>query len=792
MTEEIEKKTESYRFGDCVLDADRRELRKAGEPVTTQPKAFELLLYLVRNRHRAVDKDELQDVLWPRSIVTETALTRCVMKARRAVGDDAEKQAVIKTVHGHGYRFVATVEEESKTPPAANVVEDVPAQTPTAMPVEKARQWPLFYIAAAVVAAFAAGWWLLSSPAVSGEVRVAVLPMANETGDAELDWIRTGMMSLTNRMLEAKGVPVVAENRVRDLAGEAPLAQLTSKESNFLDALHKTTGHTHTLSAVLRFEQGLYRLVYTFEGGAGRPLHRTIVGKEPARLVKDAVDTIASLVKTGPPPDEHMRVISDDDFLNEAYARAMSLQFEGNYEDAKQLFAVIVEQDPELFWPRYEYALCVRNLHDYDNAERLIAALVDEQREAGNEVLQAISTNGLGILYMNQRRNDEALAAFNSVLDLATRNDNPTYVVTANVNLALLKRNMGDINGAFAHMQAAHETLKQQDLASYPGTFHNSFAGILMRTGDLEEAEKHSLAAIENFRLTGKRLYAAYAQSRLSSIYRELGRYEEARELAEQSLAVRREFKDDRGISSSLLSLASLSVELGDITRSRQYAEQVYDIGVQTDEKDIIADALQQIALADRLTGRPRAAAERYREAEAIHTSIDNPISAMNARIGLARCWIDMREFDAAESVAREILQSARDDDRSRLEARALMLLGEIDLARQDWDAAIRSFSEALDIVTRIGDAALAHTARVNLARGWMEFGDTAAARPFLDAVVAERPESTEVRKLQAHMAWEQGDVAAAADFMARARSGAGETWTDEDEEELERYRSSR
>jgi DNA-binding winged helix-turn-helix (wHTH) protein/tetratricopeptide (TPR) repeat protein len=788
MTEEIEKKTERYSFGDCVLDADRRELTKAGEPVTSQPKAFELLLYLVRNRNRAVDKDELQDVLWPRSIVTETALTRCVMKARRAVGDDAEKQAVIKTVHGHGYRFVAAVDADSEPSPAPQVVAEAPvAATRRTMPGR-----PVVYAAAAILAALAVGWWLLSAPAVSGDVRIAVLPMANDTGDAELDWIRTGMMSLTNRMLEAKGVPVVSESSVRELAGDASPKQLTGKNSKFLDALHKTTGHTHTLSATLRFEHGLYRLSYSFEGGDSRPLQRTIVGKEPSRLVKDAVDTIASLVQTGPPPDEHVRIISEDDFLNEAYARAMSLQFEGNYEDAKQLFGVIVEQDPELFWPRYEYALCVRNLHDYENAERLIAALVDEQREAGNEVLQAISTNGLGILYMNQRRNDEALAAFNSVLDLATRNDKKNYVVTANVNLALLKGNMGDVEGALAHMQAAHASLQQQDLSSYPGTFHNSFAGILMRTGDLAEAEKHSLAAIENFRLTGRRLYAAYAQSRLSSIYRALGRYDEARELAEESLLVRREFKDERGVSSSLMSLAELSVELGDITRSRQYAEQVYDIGVQTDETDIIAGALQQIALADRLTGQPRAAAERYREAEALHTSINNPISATNARIGLARCWIDMREFDAAESIAREILQSARDVNRSRLEARALILLGEVEMARQRWDPAIGSFDEALAIAETLGDASVAFPARVSLARAWLEFGDPDAAQPFLDAVVAERPEHTDVRKLRARMAWERGDAPAAAEYMALARSGAGEVWSDDDEAELERYRTSR
>ena len=87
MTTEKDQKSEVYKFADCVVDASRRELTMAGDAVTMQPKAFELLLFLLRNRHRAVDKDELQDALWPRSIVTETALTRCVMKARRAVGD---------------------------------------------------------------------------------------------------------------------------------------------------------------------------------------------------------------------------------------------------------------------------------------------------------------------------------------------------------------------------------------------------------------------------------------------------------------------------------------------------------------------------------------------------------------------------------------------------------------------------------------------------------------------------------------------------------------------------------
>lgn len=97
----------SYRFADCLLDAAARELYRAGKAVATEPRVFDLLLYLIENRERTVSKDELLDTLWAGTIVTEASLTRCVMKARKAVGDSAGERAVIRTVPRRGYRFVA-------------------------------------------------------------------------------------------------------------------------------------------------------------------------------------------------------------------------------------------------------------------------------------------------------------------------------------------------------------------------------------------------------------------------------------------------------------------------------------------------------------------------------------------------------------------------------------------------------------------------------------------------------------------------------------------------------------
>lgn len=104
-----------YRFDDYTITTGRRELSCRGEVLSIEPKVYDLLVYLIERRDRSVDKAELQDAIWPRVVVTEGALSRCIMKARQAVGDSASRQRVIKTVHSHGYRFVAPVEEGRAT-----------------------------------------------------------------------------------------------------------------------------------------------------------------------------------------------------------------------------------------------------------------------------------------------------------------------------------------------------------------------------------------------------------------------------------------------------------------------------------------------------------------------------------------------------------------------------------------------------------------------------------------------------------------------------------------------------
>lgn len=106
----------TFRFGHCELNLATRELRVAGGEVALEPRAFDLLAYLVENRERTVSKEELLKALWPGTIVSDASLSRCVMKARKAVGDSSSSQLVIRTVQRRGYRFVADLADEATGP----------------------------------------------------------------------------------------------------------------------------------------------------------------------------------------------------------------------------------------------------------------------------------------------------------------------------------------------------------------------------------------------------------------------------------------------------------------------------------------------------------------------------------------------------------------------------------------------------------------------------------------------------------------------------------------------------
>jgi DNA-binding winged helix-turn-helix (wHTH) protein/predicted ATPase len=118
----------SYCFQRFTLDLWRGSLRSGSEDIQMRPKSFELLRYLVENAGRLVSKDELMKAIWPRVVVTDESLARCVSDVRQVLGDS--DQRIIRTVPRRGYIFEAVVSGAPAPPREADQARFLPPPAP--------------------------------------------------------------------------------------------------------------------------------------------------------------------------------------------------------------------------------------------------------------------------------------------------------------------------------------------------------------------------------------------------------------------------------------------------------------------------------------------------------------------------------------------------------------------------------------------------------------------------------------------------------------------------------------
>jgi len=149
-----------YQFSDFQLDLGEKQLRRLdGEVLPLPPKAFDLLVLLVENRGRLLEKNELMDQIWADSFVEEGNLKIHIHRLRKTLNDHGEE--FIETVPRRGYRFNANVQLVEKgelviekITQAKLVIHETQSE-PKLLSVGKS--WPLGVYAAAIVAALGIG-----------------------------------------------------------------------------------------------------------------------------------------------------------------------------------------------------------------------------------------------------------------------------------------------------------------------------------------------------------------------------------------------------------------------------------------------------------------------------------------------------------------------------------------------------------------------------------------------------------------------------------------------------------
>ncbi|MCP5068205.1 MAG: AAA family ATPase, partial [bacterium] len=232
-----------YRFLGLELDEDAFEIRRNGSPVLTQRKAFDFVHFLLRNRDRVVTRDELIDALWGGASRSMSTIPQCAATVRRSLGEDMDPQAVVQTVRGRGYRFVAVIEEVDPAPSdfTAGSLGDAFERIGVSETRLVGRQEVLAALRGAL------------QESLSGETRVVLLTGEPGIGKTRLveelcrEATNEGSMVLTGRCHEVDGAPAFWPwiQTIREwgrLNGEKPIPEELRKEVAFFASWRPEAG----------------------------------------------------------------------------------------------------------------------------------------------------------------------------------------------------------------------------------------------------------------------------------------------------------------------------------------------------------------------------------------------------------------------------------------------------------------------------------------------------------------------------------------------------------------------
>jgi TolB-like protein/DNA-binding winged helix-turn-helix (wHTH) protein/Tfp pilus assembly protein PilF len=209
-----------FTFGPFELHLERAVLLRDGVELPLRPKAFDVLVYLLRHAGRLVSREELLRAAWPGVFVTDDSLTQCVIEIRKALGDD--ERSVIRTVPRKGYLFGLPV--KASLPPNAADPADTAVQLVSAGTLPHRAvlsRWPVFTITGLAIAVVVLAWWFFQSfkPLTQANETtfspppgsIAVLPFADLSPAGDHEYLADGISEeILNALTRIQGLTVIA------------------------------------------------------------------------------------------------------------------------------------------------------------------------------------------------------------------------------------------------------------------------------------------------------------------------------------------------------------------------------------------------------------------------------------------------------------------------------------------------------------------------------------------------------------------------------------------------------
>jgi TolB-like protein/DNA-binding winged helix-turn-helix (wHTH) protein/Tfp pilus assembly protein PilF len=360
----------SLRFRDFELDPAQFELRRTGHRVRLERKPLELLILLVEKRGTLVSREEIIQRVWGDDVYfdAERGINNAVRKIRAALHDESGQPHFVETVVGKGYRFIASINGATAATPSPNVG---PAVAPAVTDVDEpariswlaragrtgrvlAATGLVLVIVAMVIAVTLARvrqhlFASSSSPRIQS---LAVLPLANLSGDATQEYFADGMTeALIGRLSTIRGLRVISRTsvmRFKDTRMSAPeIAKALNVDAIVEGSVIRDGGRVRVHAQLIRAATDEHFWSETYD----REL------SDALGLESDVAQAIARKVEVTVTGEEHSRLVAARHVSPDVYENYLKGQFaKGNnraeIEQSISYFEEAIRKDPT-FAPAY-------------------------------------------------------------------------------------------------------------------------------------------------------------------------------------------------------------------------------------------------------------------------------------------------------------------------------------------------------------------------------------------------------------------------------------------------------
>jgi TolB-like protein/DNA-binding winged helix-turn-helix (wHTH) protein/Tfp pilus assembly protein PilF len=323
------------RFATFAVDLRAGELRKGGIKLKLGGQPFQVLAILLERPGEVVTREELRKRLWPDTFVdVDHNLNTAINKIRDVLGDSAENPRFVETLARRGYRFIGAVNGTEQP----RVVEVKPSRGLRSLIFPVAfGLLAVFGITAVLSGVNLHGWRdrLFAGPARPQIRALAVLPLANLSGDAEQEYFADGMTEALITELGKISVPrVISRQSIMQYKGsKKPLSEI-ARELNVDAVLEGTVERSgDRVRVIVRMDQ------VSPEGQLwSNEYNRDI--RDLLRLQDEIARGVTDEVKIKLKPQERARLASSrpvDPGAQDDYFRA--LHFRNNFKLAAESVA---------------------------------------------------------------------------------------------------------------------------------------------------------------------------------------------------------------------------------------------------------------------------------------------------------------------------------------------------------------------------------------------------------------------------------------------------------------------